>query len=260
MGKLTIFLHMPKTGGTTLNQIVRRVYDDDSLYATPDVITEHYGDEWWEFDYEERWQFARDSFADLPESEKQNLDAVLGHLWFGWHELTDRSCQYVTFLRNPVHRTISAYNYNRDRDNKTVGGFEEFLEESFSSNFQTKFLTGNFSPDPESLEQAIQNIENHFLLVGLTEHYDEDLIHLSELLGWSFPYYNRANTSEKHVTLKDLDAGTISKIIEVNELDISLYKYVTMNRSDRNHQFRARAFQMLNNSYSTARKVKNIIS
>jgi len=248
---------MPKTGGSTFNGIVRRVYDSDRLYATPDVVLSRYGDDWKQIPDKERWQFARDSFASLPESEKRDLDAVLGHLWFGWHELTERPCRYVTFLRHPVHRFISYYNYIRDHqghpvsekiqaENLDLRGFMDDQELSeLPGNQQTKFLTGDFSPDSDTLEQAAENLEGHFLFIGLTEHFDADLLRLSELLDWPQPYYTRRNASRKHASLGELDAREVREIIERNQLDMALYELVKARRDDRKGP-RIRIFQTMN--------------
>ena len=257
MEYITIFLHMPKTGGSTLNGIVRRMYDSDRLYATPDVILDRYGSSWKQVPDKERWKFARDSFAALPDSKIQNLDAVLGHLWFGWHELTERPCRYVTFLRHPAHRFISYYNYIRDHrghpvsekiqtENLDLQGFMDDQELSeLPENQQTKFLTGDFNPDLKTLEQATKNIEDHFLLVGFTEHFDADLLRPSQLLDWPQPYYSRRNTSRAHVSLSDLDVGLVHEIIRQNQLDMALYESVKARRDARSTT-RTGTFQILN--------------
>ena len=263
MSEITIFLHMPKTGGTTLNSIIRNMYDHERLYATPEVIIEHYGRDWKQAPPKERWQFARDTFASLPESEKKDIDAVFGHLWFGWHKATERSCRYVTFLRHPVHRFVSYYNYMRNLDNHPVAekiqtlnmDFEDFLKErelsNLPSNQQIKFLTGDFDPTLHTLKRAVENVKNHFLFVGLTEYFDADLLHLAKLAGWSTPYYTRQNTSRKKITASDLEPAVVHKIMQMNSLDMALYEHVKSSRSYRKSG-QTRIFQILNRLHSTS--------
>jgi len=253
--KTTIFLHMPKTGGTTLNHLIHRNYMPERTFTVPNAVMETYGDNWKKIPTMERWQLARDKFAALPEVKKQEIDAIVGHMWFGWHELTNSSCQYVTFLRNPVRRFISHYNFIRNLKGHPISEeiqrrslkLEDFLEEEvFQSfdNFQTKLLSGNFQPTLASLNKAIQNLENHFIFVGFTESFDSDLIQVSRLLGWKYPYYKRLNVSQKHADIKSLKPEVIHEIINRNQLDIALYEYVLTRKSTFNSQPRPSSLEL----------------
>jgi hypothetical protein len=42
--KTTIFLHMPKTGGTTLNHLIHRNYMPERTFTVPNAVMETYGD------------------------------------------------------------------------------------------------------------------------------------------------------------------------------------------------------------------------
>jgi hypothetical protein len=122
------------------------------------------------------------------------LDAVIGHLWFGGYDYTDVPCQYVTFIRHPVRRYISYFNFIHGLDGHSPTeevrkhdlSLEAFLEKRSLSktaeNQQVKFLIGDFSPDVDSLERELENIDECFLHVGLMYKFDRNLIQIAESL------------------------------------------------------------------------------
>ena len=112
--------------------------------------------------------------------------------------------RYVTMLRDPVDRVLSAYHYSKSFDrsdafrviqenNMDVVEFAEQYGGSWLINGQTKILAGaepqTSLSDEELYLNALNNIENHFLYVGLLESFDRSLIHLQKVLNWSTPYY-----------------------------------------------------------------------
>ena len=90
---LLIFLHIPKTGGTTLNSIFRKQFMRDKL-----------------FDHD-NYQNKRMKLEDLTEEEKKQIQAIAGHYFYGIHHLFNKRATYFTMLRNPIDRVISSYYY-----------------------------------------------------------------------------------------------------------------------------------------------------
>src|SRR5258707_12142099 len=87
-----IFVHIPKTAGTTLAIILRKLYSTDrtgSGYA----VKPH------------------DLYSRLSAAERQSHDLVLGHLAYGLHQHVLRPYAYVGFVREPADRLMSLYYY-----------------------------------------------------------------------------------------------------------------------------------------------------
>ncbi len=83
-----IFLHIPKTAGTTLNRIIDWQYNPLSIFTVdPHRI---------------RATVAR--FKTFPEQRRRRFRVVRGHLVFGIHEFLPQSATYITMLRQPVAR------------------------------------------------------------------------------------------------------------------------------------------------------------
>ncbi len=228
--KLIYFLHIPKTGGTTLRDIISRQYKRENIFTVPSL------------------KESNAALNDLAFEEKKQLEIVQGHLKFGIHEATDRPSQYFTILRDPIKRVISSYNYilqvkNHPFDQSTtekVMTIQELYESGVNPlliNGQTQLVSGvtGKNNDPlikseDILQKAKNNIADFFITVGLLEEFDASLLIMQKMLGWKTPYYSIANRSKPEHTIAISDE-TIAFLTEQNELDIKLYQFV----SDRFH-------------------------
>jgi hypothetical protein len=74
------------------------------------------------------------------------------------------------------------------------------------------------------LDQARENLEKHFAVVGVSERFDEFVRLASVELGWDVPRYQRKNVSESRLMLNSIDRETLGVIEHFNRLDIELYK------------------------------------
>jgi hypothetical protein len=237
---VVIFLHLPKAAGTTLKQLLRRFYPSERTFTVDDAVVEAFGDETWkEVSPEKRWEHARSKFANLPTRRKQNVDVVMGHMFFGWHRLTPRPCKYITVLRDPVARVASHYRYMRSLSDHPVarqiqhhnlslsGYIDAGLADRFD-NIQVRFLSGDSSLSSDSLKTAKQNLVDHFAYVGLLSHFDRDLLEMADRFDWPTPYYVRQNVSRRRKSAP-LSARVREKIRKRNALDVDLYRFVEQN-------------------------------
>ena len=142
--------------------------------------------------------------------------AISAHMRFGLHKEIDRGCAYVTVLREPVARTISAYGHlSRDpRSRLHVAAVRSRLGDFVSAgllkdldNGQVRRLSGvgDTVPfrqcDESHLRLALANIDRHFSTVGLTERFDESALLISEVMGWSWPFYWKQNSGRGRTKL-----------------------------------------------------------
>ena len=88
-----IFLHIPKSGGTTMHAIIERQYPADRIYTIDGTHV--------------RESIA--AFKAMPEAERARLLVLKGHMAFGLHEWLPQPSTYITLLRHPVERAISHY-------------------------------------------------------------------------------------------------------------------------------------------------------
>jgi hypothetical protein len=223
--KTVIFLHIPKTGGTTFHKILER------NYARNQTLT---------FDGS-RHCAEIESFAKLPQGQRGRYRLIKGHLHFGFHQFVEGESSYVTFLREPVARALSFYSYARSHSdhylhriiNEERLGFQDLLERGATpelSNHQTRMIAGGLSNpnsplDCSGLERAKENLRANFCFVGLTEEFDASLVLLRRMFGWGFPFYLKKNVSREKTRVESLHSQVRALLHDANSLDLELYEF-----------------------------------
>jgi hypothetical protein len=220
-----IFLHLPKAGGTTLRHVF---YDQYKYLRKGELYTINRTKE-------------TPDFLNLPQKEKDKIKVLVGHFPFGLHEHLRGDFKYVTFMRDPVDRVISAYYYNKGHqssdvyeiikiNNLTLGEYLDRNIEPWSNNAMTKHFAGcslqEFKEEctQEMFEKAKINVLNHCIAVGLTEKFDESLLVFQSVLNWSLPTYERKNITPIKKGKAEQDVAIIERIRSLNAYDLQLYE------------------------------------
>lgn len=223
-----IFLHIPKTAGTTLRQVVGRQFVGQPQYLIGSG--------------EER-DFT--AFLALPEDERARLRYVGGHVSYGVHRFIPNPARYITMLRDPREHLISYYYYFReDTTSKTydlVRGrtFEEFLQIPRMQSIQLDLIVGlddvpnaaggwgmrrNRSlPVEERLRIAERHLREHFTAVGLVERFDESMLLLRQRLGWKNVYYARLRETQSRPKKVEDKAPLHALVEQYAQPDLALY-------------------------------------
>jgi hypothetical protein len=217
-----LFLHIPKTAGSTLNGII------DSFYGPSEIINIYYPENAWN---------ETDKYYDI--FAQTNPALVRGHFYYGIHKHIRDEFAYVTVLRDPVERVVSNY-YHISNDaahpfhprlvSEKLTLSEFVLSEMDSGNLQTRLIAGLLPPwapcGEEHLEKAKSNIRDHFALAGFTERFDESILMLKSLLGWrEWPFYAIRNKAKKRLAIKDISEDEIEAVRQASRLDIELYGF-----------------------------------
>lgn len=231
-----IFLHIPKTGGTTFNSIIDSQYQPQEIFKINGSNIEE----------------SVCKFNQLSEQERAEIKIFRGHVHFGWHRYIRAPATYVTFLRSPVSRVISNYRHIcRTPAHYLYGEVKDMsLQDYVRSKInpylyggQVRFISGLESEplSEEMLEIAKSNLKTHFSVVGLTEEFDQALTLAANLYKWRFPFYTRKNVA--HRSSKDISEDTIELIRETNSLDFKLYQFAQDLFEERTNAFGNRQFQ-----------------
>ena len=223
MKEVLFFLHIPKTAGTTLRNVLYRQYPKQSIFT---------------IDYR-NWPIkAINELTDMNSSEKEELSLVMGHMEYGWHaHFPNSAFTYMTMLREPVERIISHYYYERikgrpfyDLANKySLSEYLLYSNVNEIDNGLVRFLSGRLNTtfgncDRIMLEEAKENISRSNFILGLTEYFDESLIFYGDRLNWRKKlFYTRKNTNKDKS--HRIDEESINVIRETNKYDVELYAY-----------------------------------
>lgn len=229
------FLHIPKNSGTTLNQIVRANYQ--SIFKIS-------------------WDSANDrSSASILRTANPDVFAgfemVSGHYPYGLHRALPavHPYRYITMLRDPFKRTLSAYNYLRS-DSKYIKKHPEahgyvnalslgeycsrehdLLPNSvYNDNGQVRYLSGIGESKPFGtidewdLELAKRNLAA--MEFGLTEEFDRSMLYLQKRLSWKSVTYTRQKIGSVRETAQQFHSpDDIAAVGVCNQLDNQLYEF-----------------------------------
>lgn len=213
-----IFLHIPKTAGTTFMDLLKANYGQSCyrLRNGGDVAAAKR-----QADQVARW-----------------VQCVAGHVGYGAHEWLPGLWRYVSFLREPVDRVVSLYYYIRGRPKHkrhelALLPLHEFVKSdamSDAENGMTRFLAGRSdvgirpkeSPATEDdLATALRRLD--YMDIGITEHYGESVAMLCRRLGWRNVVTTPKLVQVYRPRVEDLTVKDWIAIREKNELDIRLY-------------------------------------
>jgi hypothetical protein len=222
-----VFLHIPKTGGMSFGAIVQRQFQRGARFQVDaaDLAT-----------VEARWNA-------LAEHRRAAVRCIHGHVPFGVHAVLPEPVRYVTLLREPVERVVSAYYYALRRPE--VGAHRELVGRGLSLHdyvtselsdeiheAQTRALAGGpLRPGPlesgslprEALVRAERNLAERFAVAGVRERFDETVLHCRRALGWRSVHYAERNRNRRRPRLAEVPAPTLAAIRERNPLDLELY-------------------------------------
>jgi galactose-3-O-sulfotransferase len=219
-----IFIHIPKSAGTTLNSIIIWEYSPFQIVSVDGRFPQ------WSFRRLTRWK---------PDRLNRN-DVFTGHMPVGLDRFLARQSTYMTILRNPVERVISEYFYRIGRKShpladRHIKGFSlsDYVEKLPYANVQTKLLAGG-NPDYDfmagtcseaMLETAKRNLAEKFSLIGLTERFEETLALCKIIFGWKVEHYAALRVTQGKPKEKAVTADLRELIAEHNRFDVALYEY-----------------------------------
>jgi hypothetical protein len=279
-----IFLHIPKTGGSTLRKII------DRQYPTNETLRCYYQKQGISL------QSALEEMNGVPQERATQVNVILGHVGYGIHEHLPWTCSYFTILRDPVERFLSGYYHIlRDSDHKFHAEVQGMTIKEFISkeelkveaarvnavnaldNLQTRLLSGEavdrelsdnvppYEPCTSAmLEQAKKNLEK-CVAVGLSERFDDSLMLFRQRLGWSNAYYVRSNVGWNRKPNERPSAETIRCLEEYNQMDLELYSYAKRRFesaiAEQGFMFKSRlaSYKLLNRTYAEARRASGAI-
>jgi hypothetical protein len=201
---MIVFLHLPKTGGSTFQFILENTFGISACHSN----------------HTKKPAFEP---ADLAFARKifPRLRSIAGHNLIDPLEISPPDPFYITFLREPIARVISQYQDSvvSARNPRT---FEQsLLIDDSLENLQVKLLAGG-----RNLDKAKKFLEK-CAFVGLTEKFDLSLHILDQLS----PFKLNLNYKRRRVTpcaikraLK-CDNRLIEMARERNHLDLELYSF-----------------------------------
>jgi hypothetical protein len=206
-----ISVHIPKTAGTTLRNLLIQIYGKDQVCT-------HYPDS---------------PQVDGTRTVTPETKVVHGHFHVReyLHQFPD--AKKIAWVRHPITRLISHYFYNKNHPHTINQDMEkttliEYAELPWKQNEIAKHLKG-------------AKISDYYFL-GIQEFFAEDLADLQTMLGWSEvkkDLRDNTNLSTKYYeVIQDIlsQPKVLNKLIELNYEDMEVYQEVLNLRAKRRQE------------------------
>lgn len=206
--KEPIFIHIPKTGGTSINCVIK-----GTPWQTP--INHHYR----HLIFETKQSNCGDIFQ--PENRDKYRDELI-----------------FMMLRHPVDRLVSEYYYIRNNQDfmqhlsVQPANFEQYIDNPQTSNYMLKFLDGrriydaNTAMSEQRANEIIHTIDDLNIHTGIFEQYALSLSYFAAVGDFVWPdtiEVKRATLNRPNV--KQLPKDLTAKILRNNDLDMKLYQH-----------------------------------
>jgi len=225
-----LFVHLPKTGGTSLGALFEAGMAQDERVAV-------YGGEL-------RLTGPDKDFVRRTKGSLDQLRLIYGHFSFGVHEILSTAPRYATILRDPVARVVSLYRHLArepglpfHRRIAAGMGLEEWVaggETEMTNNHACRVLSGTppesrkFEDSPAMLNLAKRNVERYFEFLGTMARFEDDVENLCRTLGLNpmpIPQLNTGPAGDGPT------AGEVEVLRRRNALDIELWEWARSSES-----------------------------
>jgi len=211
-----ISLHLPKTAGTSFGQSLKEKFKESFLTD--------YGDKGISKTTSVRNTSALLSSLEIANKGLGHINCVHGHFLPIKYLLlaTTQNLTFVTWMRDPVQRMISHYNFwKRDYDPKTA------------AHHHKQVIEENWTLEQFCLSPKFRNIYcqylwgfplEYFEFIGITEFYENDLSYFGEKYLKTPLKHKKLNTSNREALKYSIDSRLCKEIEEYHKQDIALYK------------------------------------
>ena len=202
-----IFIHVPKTGGTTLNCAL---HNSDQPQA------------------------ASFNFRHIVHETKMSNS---GDIFNPMKNEKYRDYKIFMMLRHPLDRILSEYYFIKERNEffsllkPRPKNFKEYALHKQTSNYVVSFLGGSRiyapnKPTEADLKQIVNSIEQLNITVGIFEQFNSSLALFKNEVGVQWP----KSIENKRVTLmrppkEEISQDLSNKILANHKLDLQLYEY-----------------------------------
>lgn len=173
--KPLIFIHVPKSAGSSVKTVFRKWFG-------PNLLSNYFNET--QEKLPQRVDLGRLHTLNRPVAVYGHFNADRG---FGVQDLYPQVTQFVTILRDPFETAISNYYYILRNDipipkrslHYTATSLEEFL-----ADYQPNIL--NHFPRTITMENYKAVIEEFFIEIGITESLSESVSRIARKLGFEF--------------------------------------------------------------------------
>jgi hypothetical protein len=191
--KTAFFLHLPKTGGSSIRTLINENYASEELLSLYGAQSDIFN-----------------TCMTTTQNQRQQLKLVQGHMPYGVHDyLGLEGHRYLFFLREPVARTLSDIEHSKRHPSHGFHhimsapelSLQQRIEKAqdiiYYRNNMTHFLSGTFFTRDVTISDfhlALERVR-HSEFVGITEQSELSLLLMARRLGWRHVIPYKCNVS-----------------------------------------------------------------
>lgn len=210
---LLVHVHISRTGGSTLNHILRSSFGPRHCPVEP---------------WDSRWGADPFTVSDLRRLRRlyPSLKSIAGHRVYGYVDLEDQGigAAYFAMVRDPLRACASRFQHKVEKTGKDFSEFESWIQKEWVRNRHVRAISGT-----EDVSEAIRIIRQKGIFMGLTERYDESAILLKTLVAPDLNIsYKPVNVARKRTVSQQLlsEPRYRDMIQEAQAADLELYRFV----------------------------------
>ncbi|MEA3445692.1 MAG: sulfotransferase family 2 domain-containing protein [Bacteroidota bacterium] len=240
MKKRTVIIHrhLFKNAGTTFDSILKNNFGEAFCDHRDDMPMRKEGE-----------KYLINYLNDHPEIKALSSH----HIWFQLSRHSNFDLIPVMFLRHPIERISSVYNFERIQQSNSLGAvmakkmnFREYVAWRMRGdvpytirNFQTRYMAGVKATNPltnQHFKLAVDELKRN-KFVGIVDLYDESMnlfdIYFKDLgFGLDLSYkpqnvhqsYSDTDYEARAITILDKLGDLADEVIAKNQFDLDLYK------------------------------------
>jgi len=200
------FIHIPKTGGTTLRHILYNYFDSELIYPNKIDLQINGG----------KYLTQKELIKNPQVLNSKKI--IFGHYGYNFKEILGENVVTITFFRNCISRTLSHVNHLRRQgkiEHDSMNSID-FLKNI--SNIQSKFM--GYTPGKDNYNTAKTNLSK-IDIICITEYFKESLELINKTLSWNLKSINPLNDHSNNYF--NVNNKIISDIIYTNYQDFTLY-------------------------------------
>ncbi|MBK8504025.1 MAG: sulfotransferase family 2 domain-containing protein [Saprospiraceae bacterium] len=225
------FLHVPKTAGTSFQQLLNTLFRQQVIFPNTADIHRNGG----------RYPDVQ-NLLQRPDEHFNDIRLLCGHLPASAASLMPPITKRLAFLRDPYQRAISNLNYSylsqADLNSGTIEeAYDKLRDRLF--NLQTRYFADSSVSDliyfrnphlldDQGLQQAKETLEE-FEFIGITEHFEDSINLIAKTFNWRFVNIPRVNVTKQKIdqalpeTIKDQIKLGIKYDLELYQFALDLY-------------------------------------
>lgn len=210
-GEQFFFMHIPKTGGTTLRRLLANHFPDGSYYPTQEDLFANGGKYFKQKDLIMKKQILQKSL-------------IMGHYNVDLIKHLKPNVKVFTIIRNPKHRILSHLKHilKHDVEFKDENANEVINKRiNMITNVQLKYM--GYKSNLDNFNTAVNN-SKRIDFIGILDFFRESILRLNESFKWNLDYNGDIENEIIKNIREELTDESINTINSILIKELSLYK------------------------------------